>query len=116
MSLSSEPDSAEQRDREAIEHVLGRPLPDDPWPAAALPPGTRVLVVQDPEWDGPWAEEFLGVVDRTGVPEPVRHRLAQPNEFAYWVAFDEPQRDADGDGPYRKAQIWGRYLKPVPSS
>jgi hypothetical protein len=24
----------------------------------------------------------------------------------YWVWFDEPQLDADGDGPYRGGQIW----------
>ena len=23
----------------------------------------------------------------------------------YWVRFDEPQRDADGDGPYSEAEI-----------
>jgi hypothetical protein len=24
----------------------------------------------------------------------------------YWVWFDEPQRDADGDGPYKGGTIW----------
>lgn len=28
----------------------------------------------------------------------------------YWVWFDEPQRDADGDGPYRAGQIWESAL------
>jgi hypothetical protein len=28
----------------------------------------------------------------------------------YWVWFDEPQYDADGDGPYRGGQIWGSAL------
>ena len=28
----------------------------------------------------------------------------------YWVWFDEPQRDADGDGPYRGGQIWENAL------
>ena len=28
----------------------------------------------------------------------------------YWVSFDEPQRDADGDGPYRAGQIWESAL------
>lgn len=23
----------------------------------------------------------------------------------YWVAFDEPQKDADGDGPYKGGEI-----------
>lgn len=28
----------------------------------------------------------------------------------YWVWFDEPQYDADGDGPYRGGQIWETAL------
>jgi hypothetical protein len=28
----------------------------------------------------------------------------------YWVWFDEPQHDADGDGPYSGGQIWGSAL------
>jgi hypothetical protein len=28
----------------------------------------------------------------------------------YWVRFDEPQLDADGDGPYERSQVLGRYL------
>jgi hypothetical protein len=28
----------------------------------------------------------------------------------YWVWFDEPQFDADGDGPYRGGQIWESAL------
>jgi hypothetical protein len=28
----------------------------------------------------------------------------------YWVWFDEPQLDADGDGPYRAGSIWETAL------
>ena len=28
----------------------------------------------------------------------------------YWVWFDEPQHDADGDGPYKGGQIWESAL------
>jgi hypothetical protein len=28
----------------------------------------------------------------------------------YWVCFDEPQLDADGDGPYRAGSIWESAL------
>ena len=28
----------------------------------------------------------------------------------YWVVFDEPQRDAEGGGPYEKSQVLGKYL------
>ena len=60
---------------------------------------------------GPWAAEFSGVIDCMRAPRPVMHRLAMPGELSYFVAFDEPQLDAAGGGPYRKASIWGRYLK-----
>ena len=29
---------------------------------------------------------------------------------AYWVEFDEPQIDADGDGPYAAAEIHSEFL------
>jgi len=29
----------------------------------------------------------------------------------YWVWFDEPQRDADGDGPYRGGSVWKSALE-----
>jgi hypothetical protein len=29
----------------------------------------------------------------------------------YWVNFDEPQRDADGDGPYAGGEIDEDYLE-----
>ncbi|GAA4197092.1 hypothetical protein GCM10022252_45550 [Streptosporangium oxazolinicum] len=61
--------------------------------------------------DGPWQSEFLGTIDAMGAPEPVQHPHASPGELTYWVTFDAPQYDSDGCGPYRKAQIWGRYLR-----
>ena len=30
--------------------------------------------------------------------------------IVYWVRFDEPQFDADGDGPYRGGQVWESAL------
>ena len=97
-------------DRFAIESIAGRKLPDE-WPNDAWPAGSRVRVIQDSTWKGPWAETFTGTVSSMAVPEPVTHPRAQSNELAYWVEFDEPQVDGAGDGPYRKAQIWGRYLE-----
>jgi hypothetical protein len=85
----------------------------DAWPATALPAGTRVRVIKDNDWNGPWMREFFGVIDAVPAPEPVRHPLTRPGELAYWVTFEEPQLDGDGAGPYRKALIWGRYLQPV---
>jgi hypothetical protein len=69
--------------------------------------------VKDTGWDGPWRREFLGVVDNLGAPELVRHDQARPGELMYWIRFDEPEFDYAGVGPYRKAQIWGRYLQPA---
>ncbi len=83
----------------------------DNWPAGALAPGNRVTVVRDPARGGPWQREFRGTVDELGAPEPVDHEHAREGELAYWVRFDEPEFDGDRDGPYRKALIWGRYLR-----
>lgn len=111
MSVDPSSQAADARDRAAIEHIIGRSL-SGPWPAAALAAGSRVRVIRDAEWDGPWQNEFSGTIDAMGPPELVQNPRAQAGELAYWVTFDEPQRDAGGDGPYRKARIWGRYLVP----
>ncbi|MFF7185596.1 ferrous iron transport protein A [Streptomyces sp. NPDC008222] len=86
---------------------------DVPWPEDAMAPGTRVTVVQDPAWPGPWLEVFQGTIDDFEPPAPVRDNTAHSGELAYWVVFDSPQYDSDGCGPYYKAQIWDRYLAPV---
>jgi hypothetical protein len=100
------------RDRVAVEVVRGRPLPHE-WPADALPVGTRVQVVQAEDWAGPWARVFAGRISNMGAPEAPESVLAMPGELAYWVDFDESQMDAAGDGPYRKAWIWARYLRKI---
>ena len=81
------------------------------WPTGALPPGSRVTVIRASDWDGPWQAEFPGTIDAAHAPEPNEHAQALSGELLYWVTFDTPQHDSDGDGPYRKAQIWGRYLR-----
>jgi hypothetical protein len=98
-------------DRHAIEAITGRSFDGVPWPEGALQPGTRVRVVKDAAWDGPWRSEFVGAIDSTIVPMLVPSAAARPGELEYSVAFDSPQFDADGDGPYRKAVIWDRYLR-----
>ncbi|MFG2483601.1 ferrous iron transport protein A [Streptomyces virginiae] len=110
---SSSAEAANTRDRAAVEQLMGRALPQE-WPSSALPAGSRVVVVRDPDRDGPWRNEFLGTIDGMGAPEPVESPRARVGELAYWVTFDEPQYDGDGDGPYRKAMIWDRYLRPRP--
>ncbi|MFE5766335.1 ferrous iron transport protein A [Streptomyces sp. NPDC056492] len=62
----------------------------------------------------PWQTVSFGTIDDMGAPDPVLHPGARPGELAYWVNFDHPQHDSSGSGPYRKAQIWARYLQPAP--
>lgn len=100
-------------DRRAIEYAHGRAVSTD-WPSDALQPGTRVRVVRDAEWGGPWQRELEAAIDAAAAPGLVHNPQAHAGELAYWVVFDEPQLDADGNGPYRKALIWGRYLRPLP--
>ena len=54
--------------------------------------------------DGP------GVRGEGSVPIATR----QGPERSYWVHFDEPQQDGDGDGPYVSSQVLERYLEPAP--
>lgn len=49
-----------------------------------------------------------------GAPEPNEHAKALRGKLLYWVTFDTPQYDNNGDGPYRKAQIWDRYQRTEP--
>lgn len=42
-----------------------------------------------------------------------QQRSALGESTAYWVWFDEPQRDPDGDGPYRGGCIWESALTPI---
>ncbi|MFG2986439.1 ferrous iron transport protein A [Streptomyces sp. NPDC048258] len=114
MLASSSSDPTNTGDRRAVEQIMSRPLCQD-WPAPALTAGSRVTVVRDPDWDGPWRNEFLGTIDDMGAPELVESPHARVGELAFWVTFDAPQYDSDGAGPYRKAQIWDRYLRPEPA-
>lgn len=58
----------------------------------AEPPDAVVSMVND--WQGPWR---------------IVEALRGPLRF-YWVEFDEPQTDADGDGPYFGAEIDSAFL------
>jgi hypothetical protein len=98
------------RDRAAVEQIRGSRL-SDVWPIDAIPAGTAVRIIQDEGWSGPWASVFTGTVSDMAAPEPPASEAARPDELAYWIDFDQPQRDADGEGPYRKAQIWARYME-----
>jgi hypothetical protein len=60
---------------------------------AAAPPEVIAL-------SGPWENGGLTRQEQSALGE----------HTVYWVWFDEPQRDADGDGPYRGGAIWASAL------
>jgi hypothetical protein len=57
-----------------------------------------------------------GVAALTGDWEGLYRTVQQVNglHHYYWVTFDEPQTDSDGDGPYAGAEIPGWALLDVP--
>ena len=71
-----------------------------------------------------WAKNALGTI---GNPPPEVIAISGPwdngltrqeisalgENTVYWICFDEPQRDADGDGPYRAGCIWETALELV---
>jgi hypothetical protein len=84
-----------------------------------LRPGDRVIVATDDPW---------GFCGATGVvappPTSVREFFGDDwreywrvettlhgSRVLYWIVFDEPQIDDDGDGPYSEAEIAGRQLR-----
>ena len=83
--------------------------------------GDRVRVVPNWNWEqactGQIAEPPAGVVELTeedgdawnGCRRTVQS-LKGPIEF-YWVVFDQPQRDGDGDGPYLAGEVEEEYLQ-----
>jgi hypothetical protein len=75
-------------------------------------PGDRVLI--SPEFY--WAKGATGTISSppaevTALSGPWdggltrREHGALGEAVVYWVWFDEPQRDADGDGPFRGGSI-----------
>jgi hypothetical protein len=79
--------------------------------------GDRVKVRRDPEYGpGPWPDEPTGMVAaHPGAPEGeawVATTTRLGVRRSYWIRFDSPQRDADGDGPYSESEVLDRYLLP----
>ena len=50
-----------------------------------------------------------GLDDETWRPIMTR---SGPRRF-YWIVFDEPQLDGDGDGPYGEAEVLDEYQELV---
>jgi hypothetical protein len=83
--------------------------------------GDRVIISQDFFW----AKGATGTISRppeevTAISGPWKNGLTRMECSAlgeatvYWVWFDEPQLDADGDGPYRGGSIWESALTAAP--
>ena len=75
--------------------------------------GARVIVRQDPDYGpGPWPSEPTGrIVAYPDGGSFVEVTTASGPERSWWVVFDEPQLDVDGDGPYQESQVLQRYLE-----
>jgi hypothetical protein len=81
--------------------------------------GSRVRVSTEYHW----AKGVLGTVklpprevqmlarDWEGCSRTVK--MVKGPQVFYWVAFDAPQDDGSGDGPYAEAEIDSSYLSPV---
>jgi hypothetical protein len=78
--------------------------------------GQRVKVRRDPDdGPGPWPAEPTGVVERhpnavTGEVSVRTETLLGPTRM-YWIAFDVPQHDTDGDGPYAVSEVQAKYIE-----
>lgn len=82
--------------------------------------GERVRVADDFFWargaTGTISSPPPEVVTLSGSWEgglTTEEKSALGTHVVYWVWFDEPQIDADGDGPYRGGCIWESALSPV---
>jgi len=86
--------------------------------ASELRVGQMVKIRLDPDYGpGPWPAEPTGVVRRH--PLAAIGEVSVPTETLlglrrrYWIAFDVPQFDADGDGPYVVSEVLDRYIELV---
>jgi hypothetical protein len=78
--------------------------------------GDRVTVIPEYHWASGAAATVAAVPSDVATRTPDWREYWRPvmtrqgKEIFYWVIFDEPQIDADGDGPYNAAEIPGTAL------
>ncbi len=78
--------------------------------------GDRVRVRHEPQPpQGPFPSEPLGRIQTyPGAATPSRELVTTTGtHLMYWIVFDTPQFDADGDGPYESAEVNSKYLEPA---
>ena len=84
--------------------------------SARFSAGDRVFVSRDFHW----AKGATGTISEpppevTAISGPWdgltrQEHSALGEAIVYWVWFDEPQFNADGDGPYKGGQVWESVL------
>jgi hypothetical protein len=75
---------------------------------------TKVRVRRDPDYGpGPWPDEPTGTLRAFPVDGAPFHVVNTTHgvELLYWIVFDDPQVDAEGDGPYTSSEVLGRYVE-----
>jgi hypothetical protein len=80
-----------------------------------LPVGARVKLRRDSEYPyGPWPNEPIGtaVEHPLGIEGRSWREVSTPvgTRCLYWIVFDLPQLDADGDGPYHAGEVLDKYV------
>ena len=62
----------------------------------------------------PWPHEPSGVIVRSGGSALAGVWGRGGGGRMWWVEFDEPQSNSDGDGPFPSAQVHERFLELAP--
>ncbi|MHC5795709.1 hypothetical protein ACVXZ4_06065 [Lacisediminihabitans sp. FW035] len=64
--------------------------------------------------DSTWPDEPSGVIVRSGGSALAGVWGRGGGGRMWWVQFDEPQSNSDGDGPFPSAQVHERFLELAP--
>jgi hypothetical protein len=81
--------------------------------------GDRIIVSEQYHWAkgavGTVVQPPGAIVAMSGGWSGLQHEVPslRGTLIFYWVRFDQPHRDADGDGPYSEAEIESDYLVPA---
>ncbi|MFM9918602.1 hypothetical protein [Lacisediminihabitans sp. H27-G8] len=62
----------------------------------------------------PWPDEPSGVIVRSGGSALAGVWGRGGGGRMWWVEFDEPQTNSDGDGPFPSAQVHEKFLELAP--
>jgi hypothetical protein len=77
--------------------------------------GAQVYVLDsDEDSTSPWPFGPTGVVMRAGGSAWQGVSAIGGSARTWWVEFDQPQLDRDGDGPVQSAQVAERFLRLAP--